>query len=174
MKKIITNLLILCLCFTLVTCAYNISSTWVNSIHYELSINKLLNQVEEKSSKNVDYKNQKALLLKTLGEKVDKQTLKSINNKIKEFFSTNNISYKLETASEKGEDFYKKNKLFIEEFLFSFRVNKDLVQQPANNLKLLIIPQVVHWPCPSCKEKNLIYFRLSLIDLEKKELILVC
>ena len=170
MKKTIVKLVSLYLFFFLNSCAYNIHSTWVNSIQYELSISKLLNQVEEKSAKNTDYKNRKTFLLKILGEEVNEQTLEAMNNKIEEFFSDYMISDKLELANETRKNFYNKNKLFIEDFLFSFRVNKDLLQIDEE-IGLLIIPQVVHWACLSCQEKNLIYFRLSIVDLEKKELI---
>ncbi len=62
---------------------------------------------------------------------------------------------------------------FLEDFLLFFRINKDLSSAFYTQTKfdVLLVPQILFWACEECEEENLLYLRLSVIDLKAGRLV---
>ena len=177
MNKII---IISCFLFTGIffSCAYNISSTWILPVEQELGISKIIDKEKKKNpKKQKNYlASQKILLLNTITtENIKPEDLQNINNLIKNFFIKKNYQITFESNFTELEKikFRKQSRFFLEDFDFSFRVNKDLIQTITvqKTEQLLFIPQVLFWICEQCKEENIIFFRISLVDVNKGDLI---
>ena len=174
------KIIVVCLCNLFFgACVYNAASTWVEPLDRELQLNELTGQKESispKKQKNF-LREKQILLLKVFSEKeVDKKITEVLDQQIKDSLAKSTIlkiTYEADFEPQKREDFQNQNKLFLEDFYFSFRVNKDLVES-ISQIKygeLLLLPQILFWACKTCAENNLIFLRISLVDIKNKELV---
>ena len=77
------------------------------------------------------------------------------------------LSHKIKTT------FFSQANFFLEDFLLFFRINKDLSSAlyTQTQFDILLIPQILFWACEECEEENLLYLRLSVIDLKAGRLV---
>ena len=168
------------LIFLLMGCTQNIGQVWVNDLDQEARP-KSLPEKEKissiKSASNTYLQNKQILHFSPFAKpEVPKKFLALLEKESNNFFlntiSKDLINEKKLTPIERNSIF-NKHQIFLEDFLTFFRVNKDLAKKLSEDTKqeILIFPQVIFWPCLNCEEKNLLYLRLSMVDLKMMRLI---
>lgn len=171
-KKLI-YLLSLLLILVLFGCAQNVFQVWVGDLDQEVRPESLKNEKQEIIVKNdVNYLKEKKIFIFSHFAKstVPPEFLKKLAIQSENFFKN---KWSNEKNIKDRDSFLSKNTAFLEDFLTSFRVNKDLANDLSKNfnLDILLIPQVVFWSCDSCDEEKLLHLRLSLVDLKLGRLI---
>ena len=184
--KTFINLVIL---FFLLSCANNSNQVWVADLDVDVrpkSIEKIeaLNYKKEKNfleGKKIfvfsPFIRTELLKFKEV-QNFSKQLNQQNSEFLREGFFTQTSgaqNWVLENTlpPEIKTTFFSQVNFFLEDFLLFFRVNKDLSSTlyKQTQLDILLIPQILFWACEECEEENLLYLRLSVIDLKTGRLV---
>ena len=179
----------LTLVFFLFGCLNNSTQVWVSDLDTNIRPKSLEKVKPIKYKKEKNFLKDKKVFIFSPFIRTELLKFKEIQNFSKQLDQHNSLFWKEDilTLSSNTKNWvleetlppktktllFSQANFFLEDFLLFFRVNKDLsnVLYKQTEFDILLIPQILFWACEECEEENLLYLRLSVIDLKTGRLV---
>lgn len=182
-------ILSLSIVFFLLGCTNNSTQVWVADLDTNIRPQSLEKAKPVKYKKDKDFFKKKKIFVFSPFIRTEILKLKEIQNFSEQLQQQNSKFWRedfiTQTSDAKNwileeslspeikETFFSQANFFLEDFLLFFRINKDLSKAlyKQTQFDILLVPQILFWACENCEEENLLYLRLSVIDLKSGRLV---